>query len=395
MVSSCIRERLIITPSILFVAGTPFQILISYIISRYIAGGKDCYLVSACLNHNANKMASRLRGFRDVKIIDREVGAANLNNFFRVRHNATTAKKVFKECKPKTLILFKDGSPLESSFIDRAKAINTRIVLVEEGLAIYSEDQRDATRFTCKLKKYLKKIIGYPATYPGVGNNNSVHLISAFKIEMLPKSKTINKILVPFPTVPPANEVFDSFVNGLGLLECQGQGYYQKASYKILYLGQPLSELGIISRQRERDFLEILFQRIKRISMEVIVKPHPWEHISKYADFGLAVHKNNYIPAEIVAYNTRPSIIITPYSSAGTTTAEWFGTRSIFLYHLLDIELEKRIRTLLLDRTGFSHAPSSWDDFSLFLKNGLVKQEQRIYASTETYIKYVKDIIGE
>jgi len=382
-------------PTVLFVAVTPYQILISYVIASCIKHEKICDLVSSCAYDQANEIAKKLSVFKEVSTISKRrtpVKGGKLRSFLGEKDLIKKAKQIFEHYTPNTVVVFKDGSPLEATFIKCAHSKNANVTLIEEGLAIYSKDIIDTESISYKSKNIIKKLLGYPPTFPGQGNNPAVQIISAFHDEMLPADKKINRTVVPFPTVSPPTNILDSFVNDLSLSASCKPGPDGIKNNNIIYLGQPLSELGIVTAEKEYNFLKKLFYLINRQGFKLTVKPHPWDHRKKYSMFRVEVYEGNHTPAEAIVHILKPDFILTPYSSAGHTSSAWFNARVMFLYPLLDINLDPEISKLLLSEKGTNTIAASWNDIEEFLKMKSISQKRDTSIDSLSFYEYSKKI---
>ena len=98
-----------------------------------------------------------------------------------------------------------------------------------------------------------------------------------------------------------------------------------------LIITQPLSEYGIISKQEERKFLELITFTLKKYKYDVFLKLHPREEISKFVSFGniaqiISIHNR---PVEEMISSLKPSVVIGYTSTALITSRVLFSIKAI------------------------------------------------------------------
>lgn len=98
-----------------------------------------------------------------------------------------------------------------------------------------------------------------------------------------------------------------------------------------LIVTQPLSEYGIVSKEEERTFLELITFTLKKYKYEVFLKPHPREEISKFANWGniariISIHNR---PIEEMISSLKPSIVIGYTSTALITSRVLFSIKAV------------------------------------------------------------------
>lgn len=192
--------------------------------------------------------------------------------------------------------------------------------------------------------------------------------------EMVPKIKIIGKQFIEIPSIPPPVRIIKDIC---------GEKYHafddtlsRNSNLSILYIGQPLSELSLIADNIENNFLSILNDIILKNNYKFIIKPHPRDNPEKYfKSCPNAKIIDAAIPVEILAGLYDTDLIITPWSSAASNIALWYGRTVIYVHRLLtnrDIELidfpERIIVNNVDDLISFLH------DFNL--KN---KQHEKKY----------------
>ena len=165
-------------------------------------------------------------------------------------------------------------------------------------------------------------------------------IICGTDLKNIPKNKIENKQLIEIPSTLPPTYILDEFskaVNPLYIDELK------KAPAKsILYLGQPLSELGYITHDDEAAFLKKMIMYINEKGYNLIIKPHPFEKIAKYQCFDQdIILLNGAIPAEIIPMHTSLICVLTPYSSAADNMSVWYKIPVYYLHDLiLDYEFD-------------------------------------------------------
>jgi hypothetical protein len=122
--------------------------------------------------------------------------------------------------------------------------------------------------------------------------------------------------------------------------------------------------------------------------MKLVVKPHPWDKLTKYSSLDVNIFPFNNIPAEALFHIINPEFIMTPYSSAGVTASRLFAFPVIFLYPLLDIKLSSKIRAILENGCMMCSFISFWNDF-FFIKK-VLKKRANAGSNNREYNQFMK-----
>ena len=298
------------------------------------------------------------------KFITRNGLTSIIEEYFFLKKNITDIDDF--DCT--ILLIFKDSNFLQAHLINYLKTnhkINT--VLLEEGLSLYRDDEIASKSIVFKFKyiirrMILKKLKVENATI-GFGYNKQVDAIAAYYPNEINNKKKKEKIMVTLPHNPPSTEVFKILNKSFGIdsnIKCEKN--------KVIFLGQPLSEMNICTEDVERRFFERLNDLAEKKNFYIIIKPHPKENIIKYKGFhNFILTTNKFVPAELIINIYKPILLLTWYSSAGINAQTWWGTDTLYLYKLIGLNIENK---------GLqNNAPiSSFDDLEEKLINYLNKK---------------------
>lgn len=119
-------------------------------------------------------------------------------------------------------------------------------------------------------------------------------------------------------------------------------------SFQGIYLGQPLSEGGILSVDEENGYLEAVFAALPATD-RILVLLHPRERPDKYRRFGnVFPFFNNHFPNEIWLHHCNPRYVLTAYSTILINSALIFpAVPHVMLYRAVGpLRRRRRLQSL-------------------------------------------------
>lgn len=362
---------------VLFVVSSNFQMMFAYIISHYI-NEEVQYMILDSQNPDVNDIAKRATGN------NKSWSLPGLKKtwkgiLFDNKKLLKLVSNIVRTESPTTVILFKDNDFLTCQVIETASKLGSKIILVQEGVGIYDYPERNMKKW---LQTKLLSLIGYPWIYDYTqGLHPKVNKIAAADLEKLPAIKKRSKELIKIPHTGPPRYLLNAYAKIIP--ECMIQSSYGHPAC-LLYIGQPLSRLGITKLEDEIVFLQNLLLIAKKNCLKLIVKPHPYEDLEKYDVFNKELTLlSNSIPAEMLPLYLSLSCIITPYSSAADNISSWFQTPILYVHNLL---LKQKLN---IDHKLKGYFVKDYDEL-----NGLIKQYSKrmnsraLHSETESELGY-------
>ncbi|MGG3738052.1 glycosyltransferase family 52 [Aeribacillus pallidus] len=314
---------------VLFVVSSNFQMMFAYFLTHYIHGEVQ-YLILDSQNSEVNDMA--------IKAAEKNKAWVIPGLKKTVKGIVFDNKKVFKKVadivrneSPTTVILFKDNDFLTCQVIESASRIGSKITLVQEGVGIYRYPELYVKQW---LTMKIPILLGYPRVYHGTqGLHPKVNAIAVTDPEKLPSIKKRSKQLIEIPQTAPPRHLLDTYSEIIPEHMLQPLKGHPSS---LLYIGQPLSKLGVIKLEEEIAFLQKLLLIAKKNRLKLLVKPHPFEDLDKYAVFKNELTLiSNSLPAEMIPLFLSLTCVVTPYSSAAGNMSSWFHTPVIYVHDLL------------------------------------------------------------
>lgn len=377
---------------ILFYADTSFQLLYSFIINELIFGDYSTFLIARAKNERINKMAMELKSFKNVWAFNRSKKSNYLIKILEEKKNIELIINILNTKKPDILFIFKDNDPICKSLIDIASKNGTKIILIQEGLALYG-NIKHKTRKKIKVivKKIIQTILRYPIVNINQGEDPRISVMVASHMNSLSEKRKTNKEIIEFPNIQPPTFILEKFINETKL--DFNNLKHIRLNKTLIYFGQPLSE----NEFDEKMFLDKLFKILSKSGYQIIVKPHPSENMDKYSICSYCtLYTENYIPAEILAFIVKPDLVLTPYSSVGLNISTWYPTTITYLYKLLiDLNLEIEKEVLLNNKN--CHIIKDYNELSMLLADDFSWDEKQIpnMAMAELIYKdFVKKLIN-
>lgn len=377
---------------ILFYADTSFQLLYSFIINELIFGDYSTFLIARANNERINKMAIELKSFKNVWAFNRSKKSNYLTRILEEKKNIDLIVNILNTKKPDILIVFKDNDPICKSLIDIASKNGTKIILIQEGLALYG-NIKHKTRKKIKVlaKKIIQTMLRYPIININQGEDPRISVMVVSHMNSLSEKRKTNKEIIEFPNIQPPTFILEKFINETKL--DFNNLKHIRLNKTLIYFGQPLSE-NEFDKKNEKMFLDELFKILSTSGYQIIVKPHPSENMDKYSIYPYCtLYTENYIPAEILAFIVKPVLVLTPYSSVGLNISTWYPTTIIYLYKLL-LDLNLEIENEVLLNNNNCHIIKDYDELSMLLTNDFSLDETQIPNMEMAELLY-KDFVNK
>ena len=207
------------------------------------------------------------------------------------------------------VFIFKDTSLRDRSLLKKLSD-NTTIVLIEEGLGLYTSQRQamhpDIDFIICSFPNIFMKF------RPEVKNKISRKNIQPLSISLYSPSRVTE------------------FIEGWTQRGC----FDFSNNIDILYVGQYFSG--------EIEHFKSILNNVP-VESTVLIKPHPQENQNKYSDISdsrVSIADFDSLPVELVVSYIKPSIIVTPYSTAGVKLTRLYGMKSIYTFRLLEKHMD-------------------------------------------------------
>lgn len=123
-------------------SGSSYHIMMSALLSAYLPSGYYSYLICTPYSNEAIKWINTISFFDLIEYFPHGKPINKLSDI-RLTLNfliSSKVKKRIRELSPTTLITFKDTDPISNAAIFEASLLNTRIVLIQDGLALYQNN---------------------------------------------------------------------------------------------------------------------------------------------------------------------------------------------------------------------------------------------------------------
>lgn len=364
------------------VVQTPFQFFIAIHIAELSSVPCDLFVIDRGLLSYVDK-SRNLKLFNNISYIERNVGniwtTKLLDRLIRLKKVWFSQKKIkqyLKEENPRTICIFSDNNELTAAFSTFGKKYtNANIVLIEEGTTVYFSPFRVQTSW---LKGLFRSLLGIqnPNGYLIGWSPNIDTLLVSFPEKIHPEFSQNRKVL-KWPIGPFPESVFQRFSTFINMKTLPLEEYV-----RLIYLGQPFQELGILSKEDEERFLEILDSH--SIANKIWVKPHPFDSEDKYdlcKNLKLFNGELKNTPAEVLFYFLKPEIVISYFSSAGLNYCIREGKPAIF--YLPDVGVSRQFSLLLREK---------FNDFStIYLVNEIEEIPKVINTILNKRVKAIND----
>lgn len=245
-----------------------------------------------------------------------------------------------RPCEREVLMLGSDYNHIMKNIIRIVcgKKSAHKVVLFEEGLALYRED-----------KGGIKEAIAYKlgkneSELAIVGKSSKIDVIFARKPQELPEWKQKNRLVIRQSDVFAARQIFTEMLLSDRYLRQLSESLKEKKV--ILYLGQPISEISKTFRfQTERKLIDHLLQTLPE-GYVVLMKGHPRESVNKYKSYAsdprcvLFNKSSGWYPVECLLQLFTIKAVMSCASSAALNVAERIGgCRAVYTYPCLGVKI--------------------------------------------------------
>lgn len=209
------------------------------------------------------------------------------------------------------------------------KKHNTKNILIEEGTILYYP-----RKWRSLIKGIAYTILGFGLCQPvQYGNNKYIDLVAC----KFPEKANSNRKKILLPNFTFNIDDIRIFPNlDYKYLEENNENSKQM---KLIYAGNPFSEQGIISLEKERSILKDIIKICDKLNILLYIKPHPRENISKYNidEYKNAkLIKNKEVPIEIISCILGCQGAISTISSAILNMSK--DMKCFFLSDLFDVK---------------------------------------------------------
>ncbi|WP_195538928.1 polysialyltransferase family glycosyltransferase [Eubacterium maltosivorans] len=357
---------------VLFVIETYYQLMYASIINYYLKINSAQTYIILCLDEKEIKKINLKENAFDKIIKFENRKKHGLGNFFEQVSFVKKNRKIWSQ-KFDVLALFNDSRYLDGYLIKRMKKeYSSKIVLLEEGLALYLKNEYKLLGFKSKAKYFARKILaqigGVNLPQYGLGYHISVDKIALYSPDLIEKRKAEKKELIKLPNCSPPDKIMRQMMKIFNL-----ENETETKRYDCIYFGQSLSELEGYEKENEDRFLNYLDYMTKQKKLKIAIKPHPFEDVNKYKKYSnFYIIENNIIPAEILFYKMKIDIIITPFSSAARNINIWWKNEPIYIFELLGIRI----------KLSGLNTVKTYDEFNSAI-------EKKLYQSRNKYKDYL------
>lgn len=374
---------------VVFICQTPYHLFNSL----YYATFLKKYNINSIIINDSDKEYEGVE-FEDKKIVkvhsEKKTKLSNLNEgyFFWKKNNHIKVLLTNIEL----VVCFNDQTNCSAKVIEFCKKHNNaKIALIEDGCGIYNEERKNVT-----IKKIVKKFLFGSVIVKQLGKNRYIDIIVSKDPKLLPKWITRNRELLQQQDVFEDKKFINSFLYKNEYLEELEKTMRSKKV--ILFLGQPVSELGIDESN------QIAF--LKKIATElseyiIVVKPHPRDADNKYVNLAnlsnIIIYENKlWYPAEVLSYVLHPIAAISVCSSATESFLAIGNSVVIYLYDMLGVKLENTYINASRYKKGIFF-PENFRDVVTVIKNisnCVVDQCSKCnIESGDTFIEYIKEMV--
>lgn len=235
------------------------------------------------------------------------------------------------------VFIYNDYYPIINNFIRHAKKKNSRIILIEEGIGTYSSSNKTRS-YSIKnlLRCVFMNILGSPMNYKAIGESNEITHVIVDNVPLYKSKPCSQKQILLKQNKSAVFSCSKSFINATN------ENIIHKSSYDLLFLGGPLSEdFKLI--EEESNYLDNLFLPLLEKKVNIIVKPHPREKISKYRrfrsydTFTLLEGVLQTMPIECVMISLTIRAVAAFISSASVNIAEANPQLPVIITYKMDI----------------------------------------------------------
>lgn len=287
------------------VCQTPFQFYNAIVISELISIPIDLWLIDKHMERFFD-IAKKAHIWKNIYTASKVTEGNKFVFFYSILKHQNRIKKYLKDHKPDLIYVFADNNEFSATFVKYGKSIcDSLVILVEEGTTVYNSP----FRVKASLPKFLlRKIlgIGNPRGY-FIGWSPNIDKVVVSNKKLAHPEYLQDRIVIEWPKTKFPSFAADIFLKNIDVSVIKN---------RILYLGQPLVEMGVLPKEVEDKLINLL-DRNKEV---VHIKQHPFEEDDKFIMFKnlqyLPEELRN-IPVEVLFDILEPKSVISYFSGAG------------------------------------------------------------------------------
>ncbi|WP_067843881.1 polysialyltransferase family glycosyltransferase [Amphibacillus sediminis] len=362
---------------VLFSINTIFHLMI---VKLFIKNNdlSDVLLIVHSRNANLLNIVKSDSDFESKLILDYSNVKNQLINMIENKRKIEKVKKFLSTKEVNKVFVFKDNDLINQTIIQQSFKAKIKISLIEEGLALYNiSNSKQIMRNQNLIKRVLFHYPKYLMKYQGL-HPNVDEIIANFP-SLIPTEKIKNKKIIKMEYTNISKRQILDLYNYFNIDKTEYDHRKNDGKIKIMYIGQPLSELNVITKDIENEKLDLIFKHFikndKRLT--VIIKPHPSEFISKYDSYlkakNIELVKDTHIPAELIPINFNINFVITAYSSSSFYISKWFDIKSWSVFDLFfdnDNKINGNFLRRIFKEVYNIERLKSVDELSTLLENG-------------------------
>lgn len=331
---------------ILFVVETTYQLFYTALISYFFSKkGGEIYVVLAPYNYELIEISKKIEWFENVFIFNRYIYKNNKNQLFKEIIFARKSLKEIISLNIEYIFIYKDSGYIQSYFLEKLRNYNgCKCILIEEGFSLYINQKKALTGFPLikRLKQVLRiklmDLLGAKNVTYGFGYHPLLSMVLCFKPEKFKQKNQVVSVS-SLPLSLPSSKVLNN-LNNVFFSKKVSSELVEDNSFSFMYIGQPLSELGMVSLEDELKLLESIDNIFGRLNLRLLIKPHPVEKIDKYNGLkNVTIIKEAYIPVELLLPKFKINSVLTPFSSAADNLKHFYEVDVMYLYKLIGLEI--------------------------------------------------------
>ena len=313
------------------VAQTPFQLFNAILIAELSLVRCDLWLIDKGLLPYLDNIRN-LKFFNEIFYTERNIdnlwSTTVIDRFTRLKKILLSQKKIkyyLKEKNPTIICIFSDNIELTASFSTFGKKYTkAKIVLIEEGTTVYFSPFRVHAPH---WKGIVRSLLGIqnPNGY-SIGWSTGIDTLLVSYIDKIHPELSQNREVIQWPDGPFPESTFQKFSTLMNMetLPCS-------ADVRLIYIGQPFQESGLLTKEDEERFLEAMNNHY--MANKIWIKTHPFDSEDKYnfcKNLKLFNRGLKDTPVEVLFHFLKPEIVISYFSSAGLNYCIREGKPAIF-----------------------------------------------------------------
>lgn len=276
----------------------------------------------------------RLKGLSNVRVIEHKSRGFYFDAFMSGRF----CNQFLGAPSDSKLYFFRNREPI-SNRLSKIFAHKGGAAMVEEGLSLYRDRalMKRGVFLKCLLKSIFISIITRCVFSDFFGQSYYASEIYLRYPELYSKTNPKNdRNILKLPDISPKtmkrsllSVAWDSYDSPLSL--------GRNNSYAI-FMGQPLSELGIVNDFDELSVIRKLEQLLNSIGIHLLIKPHPRDSVAKYEGLNSQL-VNKSIPAEIMMFEDNIKYVISFYSTSALNLSVNVDVKTYLIYPLVGLDI--------------------------------------------------------